>query len=290
MRSAIQDELFGVEQYTRLCSICRGEFPRSVEFFPEGRCLDMMTSYCRKCANVRAQRQTTSKESEISNLYSLHKSCKECGEVKQLRQFYMSSQSNDGKTSACKNCTDEKNKACVLHQQRLVEFEWAVYFIQDKRNNRVKIGSSDNLEKVFSILQEGSSETLHMLANHESGDRDTAEMIVYALNSLLKNHHTGNGWFEMVPSLEYHISLIQHGDLKNSEFLLYLIENNETQTSVKLTQNENIEGVLVVDGQSFPSILSASDATGYTKEQLKKYLQKSTYSNSPVNPKIQKAG
>ena len=71
MRSAIQEELFGAEQYTRLCSMCRGEFPRSTEFFPEGRCKDEMTSYCRKCENVRAQTQLTSKESEtgISNLY-----------------------------------------------------------------------------------------------------------------------------------------------------------------------------------------------------------------------------
>ena len=77
MRSAIQEELFGAEQYTRLCSICRGEFPRSSEFFPEGRCKDEMASYCRKCANVRAQTQLTSKESEtgISNLYLLEKSC-----------------------------------------------------------------------------------------------------------------------------------------------------------------------------------------------------------------------
>ena len=36
MRSAIQEELFGPEQYTRLCSMCRGEFPRSPEFFPPG--------------------------------------------------------------------------------------------------------------------------------------------------------------------------------------------------------------------------------------------------------------
>jgi hypothetical protein len=292
MRSAIQEELFGAEQYTRLCSICSGEFPRSSEFFPEGRCQDMMTSYCRKCANVRVQTQSILKESEteISNLYSLEKSCKECGEIKQLREFYMSSQSHDGKTSACKNCTDEKHKAREIRQQRLAEFEWAVYFIQDSRNNRVKIGSSDDPEQALSMLQEGSSETLHMLANHESGEKDTAEMIVYALHSLFQTHHTGNGWFEMVPSLEQYISLIQHGDFEKAELLLYPIENNETQSPVKATQKESIEGVVVVDGHSFPSISAASNATGYTAEQLKKYLQKSEYSNSPLTLKLQKAG
>ena len=55
MRTAIQEELFGAEQYTRLCSICQGEFPRSSEFFPTGRCHDGLASFCRKCANVRAQ-------------------------------------------------------------------------------------------------------------------------------------------------------------------------------------------------------------------------------------------
>ena len=52
MRSAIQEELFGPEQYTRLCSMCRGEFPRSPEFFPPGRCQDRLASFCRKCANA----------------------------------------------------------------------------------------------------------------------------------------------------------------------------------------------------------------------------------------------
>ena len=64
MRSAIQEELFGPEQYTRLCSMCRGEFPRSPEFFPPGRCQDRLASFCRKCANVRAQFWQATKETE----------------------------------------------------------------------------------------------------------------------------------------------------------------------------------------------------------------------------------
>ena len=292
MRSAFQEELFGSEQYTRLCSICRGEFPRSSEFFPEGRCQDTMASYCRKCANVRAQTQRSSKESqtEISTLYSLEKSCTECGEIKQLREFYMSSQLHDGKTTACKNCTNEKYKEREIRQQQLAELEWAVYFIQDSRNNRVKIGSSDDPELALSSLQEGSSETLHLLANHESGEKDTAEMIVDSLHCLFQTHHTGNGWFEMVPSLEQYISLIQHGDFEKAEIRLYPIENTENKSSLKPVQKESIEGVVIVDGHSFPSISAASNATGYTAERLKKYLQNSADSNSPLNLKLQKAG
>ena len=292
MRSAFQEELFGSEQYTRLCSICRGEFPRSSEFFPEGRCQDTMASYCRKCANVRAQTQRSSKESqtEVSTLYSLEKSCTECGEIKQLREFYMSSQLHDGKTTACKNCTNEKYKEREIRQQQLAELEWAVYFIQDSRNNRVKIGSSDDPELALSSLQEGSSETLHLLANHESGEKDTAEMIVDSLHCLFQTHHTGNGWFEMVPSLEQYISLIQHGDFEKAEILLYPIENTENKSSLKPVQKESIEGVVIVDGHSFPSISAASNATGYTAERLKKYLQNSADSNSQLTPKLQKAG
>jgi len=99
MRSAIQEELFGPEQYTRLCSMCRGEFPRSPEFFPPGRCQDRLASFCRKCANVRAQVRQAPKETErrLSQMNLLEKSCEGCGTIKSLREFYMSSHSHDGK-------------------------------------------------------------------------------------------------------------------------------------------------------------------------------------------------
>ena len=292
MRSAIQEELFGAEQYTRLCSMCRGEFPRSTEFFPEGRCKDEMASYCRKCANVRAQTQLTSKESEtgISNLYLLEKSCTDCGENKQLREFYMSSQSHDGKTSVCKNCSDARHNEREMRRQRLGDFAWAVYFIQDSRNNRVKIGSSDDPDLALSTLQEGSSETLHLLANHEYGEKETAETILTTLHSLFQTHHTGNGWFEMVPSLEQYISLIQQGDMEKAEIWLYPSEKIQKTNPANPLQKENLEGTVVVDGHSFPSIAAAVNATGYTAEQLKKYLHNSSDSNAPNTSKLQKAG
>ena len=96
----------------------------------------------------------------------------------------MSSQFHDGKTSACKKCIDEKHEESEIRQRRLAGFEWAVYFIQDSRNNRVKIGSSDDPEQSLSTLQEGSSETLHMLAKQDSGEKDKADMIVNALHCL----------------------------------------------------------------------------------------------------------
>jgi hypothetical protein len=115
-------------------------------------------------------------------------------------------------------------------------------------------------------------------------------MIVDSLHCLFQTHHTGNGWFEMVPSLEQYISLIQHGDFEKAEILLYPIENTENKSSLKPVQKESIEGVVIVDGHSFPSISAASNATGYTAERLKKYLQNSADSNSPLNLKLQKAG
>jgi hypothetical protein len=44
---------------------------------------------------------------------------------------------------------------------------------------------------------------------------------------MFQNYHTGNGWFEMVPSIEQYIILIQHGDFEKAELLLNPIENTE---------------------------------------------------------------
>ena len=107
MRSVIQEELFGPEQYTRLCSFCRGEFPRSAEFFPEGRCNDGMASFCRKCFHLRLKLKSSTKKM-VTNFTPedlLEKTCNECEEIKPLREFYMTSHSQDGKTSLCKAIT-----------------------------------------------------------------------------------------------------------------------------------------------------------------------------------------
>ena len=226
MRSVIQEELFGPEQYTRLCSFCRGEFPRSAEFFPDGRCNDGMASFCRKCANLRIQLKSSAKNigTNFSQVSLLEKVCKDCGERKTLREFYMSSHSQDGKTSSCKNCIDD-NYDLKQKRKRHSEGE-SVYFIQDAKNKRVKISFGSNPYLDLENMQQGSSETLHILASFETSHEESADNIVSTLQSLFQTHHSGNGWFEMVPSLAQYISLIKHGDSEKAKLLLSPIENS----------------------------------------------------------------
>ena len=226
MRSVIQEELFGPEQYTRLCSFCRGEFPRSAEFFPDGRCNDRMASFCRKCAHLRVQLKSSAKNmsANFSQASLLEKVCKDCGERKQLREFYMSSHFQDGKTSSCKNCIDENYN--LKQESKHHPHGESVYFIQDSRNKRVKISSGRNPYLDFENLQQGSSETLHILASFETSHEESADNIVSTLQSLFQTHHSGNGWFDMVPSLARYITLIKHGDSEKAKLLLSPIENS----------------------------------------------------------------
>jgi len=233
MRSVIQEELFGQEQYTRLCSICRGEFPRSVEFFPDGRCNDGMASFCRKCTHLRVQLKSSAKKigSNFSQVNLLEKVCTECSERKPLRDFYMSSHSQDGKTSSCKNCIDDNYN---LKQKRKHHPDGeSVYFIQDSRSKRVKISSGRNPILDLKYLQQGSSETLHILASFETSHEESANKIVSTLQSLFQTHHSGNGWFDMVPSLSQYISLIKHGDSEKAKLLLSPIENSRNNSLSK---------------------------------------------------------
>jgi hypothetical protein len=154
-----------------------------------------------------------------------------------------------------------------MRQQRLGDLAWAVYFIQDSRNNRVKIGSCDDPYVALETLQKGSSETLHLLASHEAAYKESAENIESTLHSLFQTHYTGYGWFEMVPSLEQYISLIQQEDYDKAEILLHPMENTQTKAA----------------------IAAASNATGYSAEQLKKYTQNSEESGISVTSKIKKA-
>jgi len=226
MGSIIQEELFGPEQYTRLCSICRVEFPRSAEFFPDGRCNDGMASFCRKCAHLRVQLKSSAKimGTKFSQASLLEKVCKDCCERKSLREFYMSSHSQDGKTPSCKNCIDENYD---LKQKRKHHPDGeSIYFIQDSRNKKVKISSGSNPYLDLENMQQGSSETLHILASFETSYEESADKIVSTLQSLFQSHHSGNGWFDMVPSLAQYISLIKRGDSEKAKLLLSPIENS----------------------------------------------------------------
>ena len=226
MRSAFQEELFGPDQYTRLCSFCRGEFPRSSEFFPDGHCNDGMASFCRKCAHLKVQLKSSAKNmgTKFSQENFLEKVCRECDERKPLREFYMSSHSKDGKTSSCKNCMDENYH---LNQKHIYNSEGEfVYFIQDSRNKHVKISSGINPHFDLNNLQQGSSDALHILASFKTSHYESADKIVCTLQSLFQTHHIENGWFEMVPSLAQYIYLIKNGDSEKAKILLSPIENS----------------------------------------------------------------
>ena len=233
MRSVFQEELFGPDQYTRLCSFCRGEFPRSSEFFPDGHCNDGMASFCRKCAHLKVQLKSSAKNvgTKISLGELLDKVCKECNERKSLREFYMSSHSKDGKTSSCKNCMDENYN---LKQKRIYHTDGeSVYFIQNSRNKLVKISSGINPHFDLDNLQQGSSETLHILASFKTSHYESADKIVCTLQSLFQTHHIENGWFEMVPSLAQYIYLIKNGDSEKAKILLSPIENSRANSLSK---------------------------------------------------------
>ena len=235
MRSIFQEELFGPDQYTRLCSFCRGEFPRSAEFFPEGHCNDGMASFCRKCAHLKVQLKSSAKNmgTKFSQENFLEKVCRECDERKPLREFYMSSHSKDGKTSSCKNCMDENYH---LKQKHIYNSEGEfVYFIQDSRNKHVKFSSGINPHFDLNNLQQGSSDALHILASFKTSHFESADKIVCILQSLFQTHHIENGWFEMVPSLAQYIYLIENGDSEKAKLLLSPIENSRNNPLSKTT-------------------------------------------------------
>ena len=143
----------------------------------------------------------------------------------------MSSHSQDGKTSSCKNCIDD-NYDLKQKRKRHSEGE-SVYFIQDVRNKRVKISFGSNPYLDLENMQQGSSEPLHILASFETSKRESAEKIVNTLQSLFQTYHTGNGWFDLVPSLAQYISLIKHGDSEKAKLLLSPIENSGNNTLSK---------------------------------------------------------
>jgi len=233
MRSITQEELFGPEQYTRLCSFCRGEFPRSTEFFPDGHCNDGMASYCRKCSHLSSKMKSSTKiiDTKFSQLELHNKVCSECFERKPLREFYMSSFSKDGKTSSCKKCLDNNFD---LNHKKIEQAEGEfVFFIQDSRSKRVRISSGNNPSLDLQNLQLGSSETLHILASFETSNEESAENIVSTLQSLFQTHHSGNGWFDMVPSLEQYICLIKNGYSEKAKLLLTPIEKYENKSLSK---------------------------------------------------------
>lgn len=67
------------------------------------------------------------------------------------------------------------------------------------------------------------------------------------------------------------------------------MENTQNKASQKPVPKDITEGAVFVEGQKFPSIAAASNATGYSAEQLKKYTQNFEVSGISVTSKIKKA-
>jgi len=84
-------------------------------------------------------------------------------------------------------------------------------------------------------LQQGSSETLHILASFKTSHHESADKIVCTLQSLFQTHHIENGWFEMVPSLAQYIYLIKNGESEKAKILLSPIENSGNNSLTKTT-------------------------------------------------------
>ena len=223
MEKIFQGELFDILEYTFLCRECRLGLPRSIEFFPAGRCKDKLSSVCRKCSNSFKKINSDYKKSEI--LFS--KKCEECMKTKELTQFYMLSYTHDGKTKTCKKCIDDRSPEYQIRQKYFRNFSWSVYFIQDSRNYRVKIGLTDNPEKTLSELQRGSSERLTILAIYDLVEKDKAWNEVKSLRLFFHSNHKGNDWFEMTFSLEHYISLINSSKYKKENMIIFPLEKNK---------------------------------------------------------------
>ena len=196
MNHWIQEELFGLEHTTRPCAKCRLEFPRTPDFFPEGNCRDGYSSFCRKCSQA-----STEPSARSDNLRLLdptrEKRCETCRQVLPLREFFMDARSQDGKSWVCKRCG-----AGVPASGALEANQAAIGFIQDTRNQRVKVVISRNLRETLGQLQEGASVPLQLLAVERLESREQAEDRFMAYQELLQEDHVFNNWYTPSRTLE----------------------------------------------------------------------------------------
>ena len=78
----------------------------------------------------------------------------------------------------------------------------AIGFIQDTRNQRVKVVISRNLRETLSQLQEGASVPLRLLAVEHLKSQDEAEDRFMAYQELLQADHVFNNWYASSRTLE----------------------------------------------------------------------------------------
>ncbi len=105
MVKPVQEEFFSPEQFTRICSRCRRELPRTRSFFPEGRSNDGMSSVCRQCTQFKLPQSRKPSPEDFQHQERNVKPCSDCGLIKPLNEFFMDSQTVDGKARSCKSCS-----------------------------------------------------------------------------------------------------------------------------------------------------------------------------------------
>ena len=222
-----------------------------------------MASVCRQCMQFKVTENKGSAPEAISLQEKVVKLCSDCGLIKPITEYFMDSHTTDGKARWCKDCSDIRFQAAKQRRESMGSEAWAVFFIQDTRNFRVKIGNSKDPYQSLNELQQASSINLRLLAILEGGSQTQAEARERELHQQFSACHEGNGWFECVTVLQQYISLIQRQNDEKSQTGLKT-PPMRTQPRRKHSHPQAVR----VEGQLFPSLSAASAATGYSTEQL----------------------
>ncbi len=181
-----QAELFGADQYLRPCGECRNPFPRTLDFFPEGRCSDGLSTLCRKCAQGKAEVVPVPKPIVLEA-----RTCEDCGESRSINQFYMDAKGPGGKSWVCKWCKDRQKQPPVAP-----ETPFLLCFIQDVRNLRVRLDVSTEPLRLLTHLQEGASVPLRLLATQGFATEAQAEAQQESLMQCFEKQKVYGRWLE----------------------------------------------------------------------------------------------
>lgn len=242
--------------------MCRGELPRTPDFFPPGKTKDGMATICHKCAQARHPRNRD--EAETGMPSAREKWCIACNRNKPLTDYFMDSRSADGKTHLCKECTNASFLAWEERKKRLGTDSWAVYFIQDSQNLRVKFDCATDPYDGIKQMQQESTIPLRLLAFIEAGEQAKARSRVRELQDQFQAFHAGNDWFECETSLQQYISLLQ----QTTEGAQVLTQPVPPLRSKSHRTRRPPSRPVRVEGQLFPDLAAAADATGFSTEQI----------------------
>ena len=181
-----QAELFGADQYLRPCGECRNPCPRTLDFFPEGRCSDGLSTLCRKCAQGKSEAVPAPKPIVLEV-----RTCEDCGESRSIQQFYMDAKGRGGKSWVCKWCKDRQKKPVSSP-----ETPFLLSFIQDARNQRVRLDVSTDPLALLAQLQEGASVPLRLLATQGFATQAQAEAQQESLMQCFEQQQVYGHWLE----------------------------------------------------------------------------------------------